>query len=132
MVHQPFCCTLTDDTAPATSPPTKLPTTHAPTKPPTTKPSKIQYTLSFITCSSSNPMLATKPMSVKVQFEFLGYTVQESCTLLPVTLVVKGEVLRPFTVAVRSMGFYMPSAEGMQQKVIILMTCPCYNEVITL
>ena len=57
-------------------------------------------------------MLATKPMSVKVQFEFLRYTVNESCTLLPVTLVVKGEVLRSFNVTVRLMGFYMPSAEG--------------------
>ena len=60
-------------------------------------------------------MLAAKPMSVKVQFEFLRYTVNESCTLVPVTLVVKGEVLRPFTVTVRSMGFHISSAEGMQQ-----------------
>ena len=63
-------------------------------------------------------MLATKPMSVKIQFEFLRYTVQELCTLLPVTLVVKGKVLRPFTVTVRAMGFYIQSAEGMQQKII--------------
>ena len=60
-------------------------------------------------------MLATKPMSVKVHFEFLRYTVNESCTLLPVTLVVKGEVLRPFTVIVKPKEFYIPSAEGMQQ-----------------
>ena len=73
-------------------------------------------------------MLATKKMSVKVQFEFGRYTVQESCTLLPVTLVVKGEVLRPFTVPVRPMGFYIPSAEGTYAtKVKLLMTCPCYN-----
>ena len=70
-------------------------------------------------------------MSVKVQFEFLRYTVNESCTLLPVTLVVKGEVLRPFTVTVRFMGFYIKSAEGMQQKLKMLMTCTCYNEFIT-
>ena len=63
-------------------------------------------------------MLATKPMSVKVQFEFLRYTVNESCTLLPVTLVVKGEVLRPFTVTIKPMGFYIESAEGMQQYII--------------
>ena len=58
-------------------------------------------------------MLAAKPMFVRVQFEFGRYTVQESCTLLPVTLVVKGEVLRPFTIGVR---LYPKSAEGMQQK----------------
>ena len=58
-------------------------------------------------------MLATKPMSVKVQFEFLRYTVQESCALLPVTLVVKREVLRPFTVIVKPMEFNTSSAEGM-------------------
>ena len=63
-------------------------------------------------------MLATKPMSVKVQFEFLRYTVQESCTLLPVTLVVKGEVLSNFTVTIRPMGFYIQSAEGMRQNSI--------------
>ena len=59
-------------------------------------------------------MLATKLMiiSVRVQFKFLRYTVQESCALLPVTLVVKGEVLKPFTITVRPMGFYTPSAEG--------------------
>ena len=57
-------------------------------------------------------MLAAKPMSVKVQFEFLRYTVNESCTLVPVTLVVKGEVLRPFTVTVKPMGFHPLSAEG--------------------
>ena len=55
-------------------------------------------------------------MSVKVRFEFLRYTVNESCTLLPVTLVVKGEVLRPFAVIVKPMAFNTPSAEGMQQK----------------
>ena len=52
-------------------------------------------------------------MSVRVQFEFGRYTVNESCTLLPVTLVVKGEVLRPFTFYARPMGLYPQSAEGM-------------------
>ena len=61
-------------------------------------------------------MLAAKPMSVRVQFEFGRYTVQESCTLLPVTLVVKGEVLRPFTIEVKLTGLYPKSAEGIQQK----------------
>ena len=41
-------------------------------------------------------------MSVKVQFEFSSYQVQESCTLLSVTLVVIGEVKKPFTVDVTS------------------------------
>ena len=53
-------------------------------------------------------------MSVKIQFGLARYTVQESCTLLSVTLVVKGEVLRSFTVAVSPVAFYVPSAEGMQ------------------
>ena len=61
-------------------------------------------------------------MSIRVQFEFGRYTVNESCTLLPVTLVVKGEVLRSFTVYVRPMGLYPPTAEGMQQKFKLLMT----------
>ena len=52
-------------------------------------------------------------MSVRVQFEFVRYTIQESCTLLPVTLVVKGEILRPFTVYARPTGLYPRSAEGM-------------------
>ena len=72
-------------------------------------------------------MLATKPMSVKVQFEFLRYTVNESCTLLPVTLVVKGEVLRPFTVTVRPMGFHiqLQSAEGKLDYSRHLVTLTC-------
>ena len=52
-------------------------------------------------------------MSVKVGFEFGRYTVQESCTLLSLPLVVKGEVIQPFTVGVYPMGFYLPSAIGM-------------------
>ena len=51
-------------------------------------------------------------MSVKVGFEFGRYTVRESCTLLSVTLVVKGKVIRPFTVGVMPIGFYVPSARG--------------------
>ena len=54
-------------------------------------------------------------MSVRVQFELGRYIIQESCTLLPVTLVVKGKVLRPFTIAVKLTGLYTKSAEGMQQ-----------------
>ena len=78
-------------------------------------------------------MLATKPMSVKVQFESLRYTVNESCTLLPVTLIVKGEVLRSFTVTVRPMGFYIPSAEGMQQiSLLMKLLVKVINEVITI
>ena len=74
--------------------------------------SLVRYTLYlslvYLTC-----MLATKPMSVKVQFEFGRYAVQESCTLLPVILVAKGEVLRNFTVSVKpSMGLHPLSAEG--------------------
>ena len=45
-------------------------------------------------------------MSVKVAFEFGRYVVQESCTLLSVTLKVFGEVIKPFTVAVRLVGFH--------------------------
>ena len=51
-------------------------------------------------------------MSVKVQFEFGRYIVQESCTMLPVTLKVKGEVLRPFTIGVSPVAFHIPSARG--------------------
>ena len=110
-VHQSFYCTPTDDRASATTPPTTSPTTQPTTKAPTTKPSKIYFVIYhwFILYSY---VLATKPMSVRVQFVFGRYTVQESCTLLPVTLVVKGEVLRPFTIGVR---LYPKSAEGMQQ-----------------
>ena len=49
-------------------------------------------------------------MSVKVAFEFGHYVVQESCTLLSVTLKVFGEVIKPFTVGVRSVGFHNISA----------------------
>ena len=59
-------------------------------------------------------MLATEKMSVKVQFEFGRYTVQESCTLLPVTLKVKGEVIKTFTFVVSPISFYLSSAQGMQ------------------
>ena len=52
-------------------------------------------------------------MSVRVQFEFERYKVQESCTMLSVTLVVKGKVIKPFTVGVIPMGYYIPSAKGM-------------------
>ena len=41
-------------------------------------------------------------MSVKVQFESSSYQIQESCTLLLVTLVVIGEVKKSFTVDVIS------------------------------
>ena len=51
-------------------------------------------------------------MSVKVHFEYGRYQVQESCTMLSVTLVVKGEVTEPFTVGVSPIGFYIPSAKG--------------------
>ena len=49
-------------------------------------------------------------MSVKVAFEFGRYVVQESCTLLSVTLKVFGEVIRPFTVGIRPVGFHKVSA----------------------
>jgi len=51
-------------------------------------------------------------MSVKVRFEFDSYKVQESCTMLPVALIVMGEVTKPFTVDVIPMGRYPPSAKG--------------------
>ena len=51
-------------------------------------------------------------MSVKVHFESKIYKVQESCTMLSVTLIVMGEVIKPFTVGVIPMGHYMPSAKG--------------------
>ena len=51
-------------------------------------------------------------MPARVGFEFGRYKVKESCTLLSVTLIVKGEVLRPFTVGVYLMSFYVPSAIG--------------------
>ena len=112
-VHQSFFCTPTDDRASATSPPTTSPTTQpttkAPTtKAPTTKSSKVYFVIYhwFILYSY---VLAAKPMSVRVQFEFGRYIIQESCTLLPVTLVVKGEVLRPFTIEIK---LYPKSAEG--------------------
>ena len=53
-------------------------------------------------------------MSVKVQFEFDRYSVQQSCTMLPVTLVVMGEVTKPFTVSVMPAGYFsLPAAKGM-------------------
>ena len=113
-VHQSFYCTPTDDRASATTPPTTSPTTQPTTKAPTTKPSKIYFVIYhwFILYSY---VLATKPMSVRVKFELGRYMIQESCTLLPVTLVVKGKVLRPFTIEVKLTGLYPKSAEGMQQ-----------------
>ena len=49
-------------------------------------------------------------MLVKAAFEFGHYAVQESCTLLSVTLKVFGEVIKPFTVGVRSVGIHNISA----------------------
>jgi len=57
-------------------------------------------------------ILAVTKMSVRVRFEFGSYKVQESCTMLPVTLIVKGEVTKPFTVYIIPMGRYYPSAKG--------------------
>ena len=51
-------------------------------------------------------------MSVKVRFEFGSYKVQESCTMLPVTLIVMGEVTKSFTVGIISKGHYNSSAKG--------------------
>ena len=51
-------------------------------------------------------------MSVEVQFEFQRYIIQESCTMLPVTLKIKGEVLRPFTIGVLPVAIHIPSAQG--------------------
>jgi len=71
--------------------------------------------------------LDVKKMSVKVRFEFDSYKVQESCTMLPVTLIVMGEVTKSFTVGVIPMGRYYPSAKG-----IIRIFCnhsPLLNEI---
>jgi len=57
-------------------------------------------------------ILAVTKMSVKVKFEFGSYKVQESCTMLPVTLIVMGEVTKPFTVGVIPMKHYYSSAKG--------------------
>ena len=46
--------------------------------------------------------LAVEKMSVQVHFESGSYQVQESCTLLSVTLVVIGEVKKSFTVDITS------------------------------
>ena len=51
-------------------------------------------------------------MSVEVQFEFQRYIIQESCTMLSVTLKIKGEVLRPFTIGVLPVAIHIPSAQG--------------------
>ena len=48
----------------------------------------------------------------KIHIERSFYTVQESCTLLSVTLVVVGEVREEFTVGVYAVGHYIPSAKG--------------------
>lgn len=89
-----LCYSPTDD-KPVTIPPTKPPTTHQPTKPRKI----INLLLSYIVYPKLIFInLAVKKMSVKVQFEFSSYQVQESCTMLPVTLVVLGEVIKPFTV----------------------------------
>ena len=66
-------------------------------------------------------------MLVKVGFKFGRYTVEESCTLLSVTLVVKGEVIRPFTVSVMPIGFYVPSARGKCKSFIA--TTICYTVI---
>ena len=57
-------------------------------------------------------ILAVTKMSVKVKFEFGSYKVQESYTMLPVTLIVMGEVTKPFTVGVIPMKYLHPSAKG--------------------
>jgi len=49
---------------------------------------------------------------IKVNIERSFYTVQESCTLLSVTLVVVGDVREEFTVGVYAVGHYTPSARG--------------------
>ena len=60
-------------------------------------------------------------MSVKVQFESSSHQIQESCTLLSVTLVVIGEVKKSFTVDVISslMDYSMLSGEDMHMCCII-------------
>jgi len=57
-------------------------------------------------------ILAVTKMSVKVRFEFDSYKVQESCTMLPVTMIVMGKVTKPFTVGVIPMKQYYSSAKG--------------------
>ena len=39
-------------------------------------------------------------MSVSIQFELGNYTVQESCVMLPIKLLVMGKVINPFTVGI--------------------------------
>jgi len=49
---------------------------------------------------------------IKIQFERSLYIVQESCTLLSVTLVVVGEVREEFTIGVYAVNYYVPLARG--------------------
>jgi len=49
---------------------------------------------------------------IRIHIERSFYTVQESCTLLSVTLVAVGEVREEFTVGVYAVDHYTPSATG--------------------
>ena len=85
---------------------TLQPTTY-PTTQPTTRPSRKAH----IRPPHHFLILSLIPeMSVKVAFKFGRYVVQESCTLLSVTLKVFGEVIQPFTIGVRPVGFRKVSA----------------------
>ena len=71
----------------------------------------------FVYCKLVYISLA--PISVHIERSF--YTVQESCTMLSVTLVVVGEVKKEFRVGVYAVGHYIPSARGTGQ--IFITTC---------
>ena len=77
------------------------PSTIPSTKPPTTQP-PCKIIICYLASQYVYLYIAVEKMSVKVQFESSSYQVLESCTLLSVTLVVIGEVKKPFTVGVLS------------------------------
>ena len=63
--------------------------------------------------------ISLAPIRVNIERSF--YTVQESCTMLSVTLLVVGEVREEFVVGVYAVGHYIPSARGIGQ--IFITTC---------
>ena len=66
--------------------------------------------------------LSLAPITVHIERSF--YTVQESCTMLSVTLVVVGEVREEFTVRVITDPF-TPSARGIKESEICLLHYLC-------
>ena len=89
-----------------TLPPTTYPTTRRTTRRKTrlSRKTRIQPPHHFLILNLVPVML------VKVAFKVGHYVVQESCTLLSVTLKVFGEVIQPFTIGVRPVGFHEVSA----------------------